>query len=381
MSPAATTESAVLGVRSASRRRSAPAVDRPGRHDERDTARDERRRDRRYDEARRGDPGPSPRAGHRISSDRPWLSRCSGASAAVSRPLTLGTVLGRERARHQSDTRRSVKRSRRFIALVTAVALWPLAATQPALARAPVIVAAGDIACGGDPCTPERRTARLIRSIGPRAVLALGDLQYPDGSLEDFRSSYDRTWGRFKDGRIRRRGTTSTGPTGTSRTSVPGRTDRRTTAPTRSTSVVGTFCRSTRAMGGPTMRSSGGFAGTCAATALGANWPTGTTRSTRPVTSTAATNARELWGVLFRAGVDVVLNSHEHNYERFALLGPTGAPRRGRDRAVRRRHRRRPLYGLSSDGDRGSQRRIDHRHGVLGWTCRTGYGGGSSPSD
>jgi hypothetical protein len=38
-----------------------------------------------------------------------------------------------------------------------------------------------------------------------------------------------------------------------------------------------------------------------------------------------------LWRVLFRQGVDVVLNGHEHHYERFAPLSPSGrgAPRRG----------------------------------------------------
>jgi hypothetical protein len=31
------------------------------------------------------------------------------------------------------------------------------------------------------------------------------------------------------------------------------------------------------------------------------------------------------WNVLFRRGVDVVLNGHEHNYERFAKLTPAGS--------------------------------------------------------
>jgi hypothetical protein len=40
-------------------------------------------------------------------------------------------------------------------------------------------------------------TAKLI--IGRprlRAVLPLGDAQYPDGALKDFRAAYARTWGR-----------------------------------------------------------------------------------------------------------------------------------------------------------------------------------------
>ena len=36
-----------------------------------------------------------------------------------------------------------------------------------------------------------------------------------------------------------------------------------------------------------------------------------------------------LWQVLFRHGVDVALNGHDHLYERFALMNPRGqrAPR------------------------------------------------------
>ena len=42
-------------------------------------------------------------------------------------------------------------------------------------------------------------TSDLILREQVDAVLALGDLQYPDGALSDFQSSYDKTWGRFKD--------------------------------------------------------------------------------------------------------------------------------------------------------------------------------------
>lgn len=269
-------------------------------------------------------------------------------------------------------------RSRRFVALVTAVALWPLAATQPALARAPVIVAAGDIACGGDPCTPERRTARLIRSIGPRAVLALGDLQYPDGSLEDFRSSYDRTWGRFK-GR--------TYPT-------PGNHEYQTPHADGYFRYFGA-----RAHRSPNDGSYAFDVGRWHLLSINTGdgrpdhgllrWVRRDLRRDRsrcelaywhhPLHSSGHEHggderSRELWGVLFRAGVDVVLNSHEHNYERFALLGPTGAPRREGIRQFVVGTGGAPLYGLSSDGDRGSQRRIDHRHGVLRMDLhRTGY--------
>jgi hypothetical protein len=66
------------------------------------------------------------------------------------------------------------------------------------------IAAAGDIACEpGEERTSgschHRETSDLLVSGGLVAVLPLGDLQYEDGALEKFRKSYDATWGRVKD--------------------------------------------------------------------------------------------------------------------------------------------------------------------------------------
>ena len=64
----------------------------------------------------------------------------------------------------------------------------------------PVIAAVGDVACNSLPSEHTRRcrydaVADAIRSVGPDAYLALGDLQYLHGSLEDFRTYYDRYFG------------------------------------------------------------------------------------------------------------------------------------------------------------------------------------------
>ncbi|SDQ10847.1 metallophosphoesterase [Quadrisphaera sp. DSM 44207] len=69
---------------------------------------------------------------------------------------------------------------------------------------APVVVAVGDVACPPDEPVEDdscqhAATAEAAASVDPDAVLALGDLQYPDGELEDFEASYDPTWGRLKD--------------------------------------------------------------------------------------------------------------------------------------------------------------------------------------
>jgi hypothetical protein len=86
------------------------------------------------------------------------------------------------------------------------------AAAPPAPAGGdPVVVAAGNIACdpaekpmndelreSSGPICQAKATADLAASLRPSAVLALGDLQYDDGTLEKFRTSYGLTWGRLR---------------------------------------------------------------------------------------------------------------------------------------------------------------------------------------
>jgi 3',5'-cyclic AMP phosphodiesterase CpdA len=75
---------------------------------------------------------------------------------------------------------------------------------------APVVVAAGDIACSSDSpffngaqgkndnCQMAA-TAELVVAAKPQTVLALGDNQYEKGELEGYQRSYEPTWGRFKN--------------------------------------------------------------------------------------------------------------------------------------------------------------------------------------
>lgn len=77
--------------------------------------------------------------------------------------------------------------------------------TAPALraAAAATVVAAGDIACApGDSAASwkcqQAATADLIGEIDPKRVIALGDTQYEDGRLADYRQSYADSWGRYK---------------------------------------------------------------------------------------------------------------------------------------------------------------------------------------
>jgi acid phosphatase type 7 len=60
----------------------------------------------------------------------------------------------------------------------------------------PVLVGAGDIASCDD-LAGAQATAKLLDSI-PGTVFAAGDLAYPDGSEENFADCYDPAWGRHR---------------------------------------------------------------------------------------------------------------------------------------------------------------------------------------
>jgi len=92
------------------------------------------------------------------------------------------------------------------LALVGGVLLWSPAkeadASPAAAARAGfTAVAAGDIA---EQCTASSssckhpKTAALVKQINPSFVMTMGDNQYDDARLKDFQKYYDKTWGAFK---------------------------------------------------------------------------------------------------------------------------------------------------------------------------------------
>jgi hypothetical protein len=81
--------------------------------------------------------------------------------------------------------------------------LGALLVAGPASAAEVKMVAAGDIACapGGVPsrtsCQQEA-TAQAVEQINPSVVAPLGDVQYEVGSLAEFNGSFNLSWGRFK---------------------------------------------------------------------------------------------------------------------------------------------------------------------------------------
>lgn len=233
-----------------------------------------------------------------------------------------------------------------------------------------VVTAAGDIAARRRPNLAQTKTAALIRQIDPTAALTLGDNQYPEGALRDFRSSYDPTWGQFRY---------KTFPTA-------GNHDYRTP------NARGYF----RYFGRRAHERHGGYyafdIGNWHLIAINSGmghvstdqlaWVKRNLRQDdalcelaywhHPRWSSSVEHGSDmpmwsLWQVLSQSGVDVVLNGHEHNYERFAPMVPSGeyAPHNGvRQFVVGTGGAALDTFGPAV---RNSQRRI-LRHGVLKMT-------------
>jgi hypothetical protein len=63
------------------------------------------------------------------------------------------------------------------------------------------VVAAGDIAqqcTAAESACAHPKTAARVEAINPDLVVTMGDSQYDDGTWDDYTKYYDKTWGRFK---------------------------------------------------------------------------------------------------------------------------------------------------------------------------------------
>ena len=268
---------------------------------------------------------------------------------------------------------------------------------SPSEARAPssadddtevVVAAAGDIAC--DPADDrshgfdlsvcqDRATGALLH--GADAVLVLGDLQYEDGRLEAFRVAYQRSWGRFA---------AITYPTlGNHERETPGAEGyfdywrargRPTGGPDAAwysfdlgswhlislDSTCGVACAEGSAQDAFLERD---LARTDAACIL-AFWhhPRFNSGSVHGEEAPAAA----FWQDLFAARADLVLNGHEHNYQRYAKQTPAGSPT---DRGIRQfvvGTGGSVLYGLEDRKDANFQTGDADHFGVLRLHLRDG---------
>lgn len=200
------------------------------------------------------------------------------------------------------------------------------------------LIAAGDIAYCGQPW--DEATAALVeqRPPGPVTVAALGDLAYEEGSLDQFNSCYQPSWGRFKE---------RTRP-------APGNHEYLTPG------ASGYFSYWGAAAGNPaqgwysydlgkwhvvSLNSNCSFVGGCGAGSPQETWLRADLAA-HPTMCTVAywhhprfsggqvTNAVEMepfWQALYDANADLVLVGHAHNYQRFAPQNASGIadPARG----------------------------------------------------
>lgn len=214
-----------------------------------------------------------------------------------------------------------------------AVAVAMLAIGLPvstvAAAGDPVLVGAGDIAVCGR--SGDSRTASLVAGIAG-TVFTAGDNAYPDGSLSQYQNCYGPTWGAAL---ARTRPSLGNHEYGTS----------------GAAGYFGYF----GARGGPAgkgyyaynlgawriyvLNSNCSKVGGCGATSPQVRWLKWDLAAHprrcilaywhHPLFSSGlqgnTTAVRPFWDVLYAARADVVINGHDHDYERFARQAPNGS--------------------------------------------------------
>jgi len=193
-----------------------------------------------------------------------------------------------------------------------------------------VLVGAGDIASCDDLKGAEA-TAKLLDSI-PGTVFAAGDLAYPDGSDEQFANCYGPTWGRFKD---------RTRP-------APGNHEYHSDGASGYVRYFGSAAGDSKKgyysyeLGDwhiLVVNSECDAVGGCQAGSPQEQWlrqdlKTHPVKCTlaywhKPLFSSGAAHGNDpeikpLWDALYAADADVVINGHDHDYERFAPQDPAG---------------------------------------------------------
>jgi hypothetical protein len=191
-----------------------------------------------------------------------------------------------------------------------------------------VIVAAGDIAdCPSD---GDEATARLVGGI-EGTVLTLGDNAYEDGTAQDFSECYEPTWGEFKE---RTRPATGNHDYETEGASAyfdyfgdaagqPGKGYYSYDLGRWHIVALNSNCEEVGcAASSPQLRwlkaDLAKDPKTC--TLAYFHYPLFSSGEYRP----GIREVKPLWEALYAANVDVVLNGHDHNYQRFAPQDPNG---------------------------------------------------------
>jgi hypothetical protein len=245
-----------------------------------------------------------------------------------------------------------------------------------------VVTAAGDIA-GGDSGTNDEATAAVVARIDPSVALTLGDNAYVSGTLSEYQSEYAPSWGAFK---------AKTRP-------APGNHEY------DSTNAQGYYdyfngVGSADGPAGPTGKGYYSFdAGSWHLIALNphvsasqgsaqeqwlkadlASHPNRCTlaywhepRFTSGSEHSGDDSVAPLWDDLYAAGAELVLNGHNHQYERFAPQDPGGRadPAHGiREFVIGTGGG--GLYSFNTTPQPNSEVRDDSSHGVLQLTLQPG---------
>ncbi len=226
-----------------------------------------------------------------------------------------------------------------------AVAALPVHDAPPTAASTasadPVIAAAGDIACdpdggafngglGTSRICRQKYVSDLLVNKGLAAVLPLGDTQYKTGELADFRLSYDPSWGRVLS---------ITRPSvGNHEYGTPGARGYFDYFGTKAGKRgVGYYSYDIGRWHLIALNAQCGYV-SCAAGSAQLKW-LAADLAAHPNTCTLAywhqprfssghhgsNRAYDaFWRTLYSAGADIVLNGHDHDYERFAPQNPSG---------------------------------------------------------
>lgn len=195
----------------------------------------------------------------------------------------------------------------------------------------PVLVGAGDIADCAD-LSGAQATAKLIEQI-PGEVFTAGDDAYPAGTAQQFHDCYAPTWGRFKN---------RTRP-------APGNHEFHSGGATpyfdyfgasAGDSLSGYYSYDLGAWHVISLNSECEQVGGCEAGSVQERWlrqdlhahPAACTLAYwhKPLFSSGGTHGNDLemkpfWEDLYAAHASIVVNGHDHDYERFARQNPAGA--------------------------------------------------------
>src|SRR5262250_1154720 len=201
----------------------------------------------------------------------------------------------------------------------------PNAEAEPA-----VLVGAGDVADCRDLAGAEA-TAKLLEKI-PGTVMVVGDLAYPDGTKENF-ACYDKTWGQVRE---------RTRP-------APGNHEFHSSRATpyfeyfgeaAGDKKYGYYSYDLGAWHIVVLNSECADIGGCDARSGQVQWlkadlaahPASCTLAYwhKPLFSSGSAHGNDpemkaFWETLYAEHADVVINGHDHNYERFAPQSPDGA--------------------------------------------------------